>query len=104
MKFDKLVRDNIPAIMAKKGKQAKHHQAQENEYWQKLTDKLQEEMDEFLADQNLEELADMIEVIYAICDHKKFSREQLEKFRLNKLKEKGGFSQKLILDEVKDQN
>lgn len=104
MKFDKLVRDNIPAIMAKKGKQAKHHQAENPEYWQKLTDKLQEEVDEFLADQSLEELADIIEVVYAICAHKQFSLEQLEKFRLNKLKEKGGFSQKLILDEVKDPN
>lgn len=102
MKFDKLVRDHIPTIIAKKGKKTTHHQADDEEYWQKLTEKLQEEVDEFMADQNLEELADIIEVIYAICDFKKFKHSQLEKTRTSKLKDRGGFSAKIILDEIQD--
>jgi predicted house-cleaning noncanonical NTP pyrophosphatase (MazG superfamily) len=102
MKFDKLVRDKIPAIIEKKGKRVASHIADEIEYWTKLTDKLQEEVDEFMADQKMEELSDILEVIYAICEHQGYKLSDLETARATKHKEKGGFVKKIILDEVTD--
>ena len=102
MKFDKLVRDKIPAIIEKKGKTARIHIADEIEYESKLLDKLQEEVDEFMADQNLEEISDILEVIYAILEFKGYKLTDLEAARARKHKEKGGFVKKIILDEVSD--
>ena len=101
MKLNKLVRDKIPKIIKNKGAVPITHIADDEEYWQKLKEKLQEEVDEFLKDGNEEELADILEVIYAICDFKNFDKEKLELLRKKKAKEKGRFRDKIILDEIK---
>ncbi len=100
MKYNKLVRDKIPEIIKNKGAVPITHIADDEEYWQKLKEKLQEEVDEFLKDGNEEELADILEVIYAICDFKNFDKEKLELFRKKKAEERGGFKNKIILDET----
>jgi len=101
MKLNKLVRDKIPKIIKNKGAVPITHIADDEEYWQKLKEKLQEEVDEFLKNSNEEELADILEVIYAICDFKNFDKEKLELLRKKKAKEKGRFRDKIILDEIK---
>jgi len=101
MKYNKLVRDKIPEIIKNKGSVPISHIASGNEYWQKLKEKLQEEVNEFLEDENNEELADILEVIYAICDFKKIGKDELELLRKKKAKERGGFKNKIILDETK---
>jgi len=101
MKYNKLVRDKIPEIIKNKGAVPITHIADDNEYWQKLKEKLQEEVDEFLKDGTEEELADILEVIYAICDFKKIDKEKLELLRIKKAEERGGFKDKIILDETK---
>ncbi|MHA1758836.1 MAG: hypothetical protein ACTSVV_18865 [Promethearchaeota archaeon] len=101
MKYNKLVRDKIPEIIKNKGAVPITHIADDEEYWQKLKEKLQEEVDEFLKDSNEEELADILEVIYAICDFKNFDKEKLELLRKKKVEERGGFKDKIILDETK---
>ena len=101
MKYNKLVRDKIPEIIKKKGTVPISHIASGDEYWQKLKEKLQEEVNEFLEDENDEELADILEVIYAICDFKKIGKDELEVLRKKKAKERGGFKNKIILDETK---
>jgi predicted house-cleaning noncanonical NTP pyrophosphatase (MazG superfamily) len=98
-KYNKLVRDNIPEILKDKGGEPVVHVASNEEYWIKLKEKLQEEVDEFLQDNNEEELADILEVIYAICDHKNFGLNNIEKIRKEKLEKRGGFKKKIILDE-----
>jgi predicted house-cleaning noncanonical NTP pyrophosphatase (MazG superfamily) len=63
--------------------------------------KLKEEVEEFLKTSNIEELVDILEVIYAICDFKKIDKKELEKLRKKKAKERGRFKKRIILDEVK---
>ena len=101
MKYNKLVRDKIPEIIKNKGEIPITHIAGNEEYWQKLKEKLKEEVDEFLKDGNEEELADILEIIYAICDFKKIDKNELELLRKKKAEERGGFKYKIILDETK---
>lgn len=101
MEYNKLVRDKIPDIIKNKGKVPIIHIASDEEYWKKLKEKLQEEVDEFMKDSNEEELADIFEVVYAICDYKKIDKKELELLRKKKTEERGGFKNKIILDETK---
>jgi predicted house-cleaning noncanonical NTP pyrophosphatase (MazG superfamily) len=102
MKYKKLVRDKIPEIITSKGSTPVTHIASELEYEEKLLEKLFEEMEEFKKDASEEELADILEVIYAIGDTKGVSREKLEEIRLKKREERGGFVSRIILDETLD--
>ena len=101
MRYNKLVRDKIPEIIKNKGAVPITHIASDDEYWQKLKEKLQEEVNEFTKDGNDEEIADILEVIYAICDYKKIDKKELELLRKKKAEERGGFKNKIILDETK---
>jgi predicted house-cleaning noncanonical NTP pyrophosphatase (MazG superfamily) len=98
MKHSKLVRDKIPGILKAKCINSITHTASDEEYWNKLKEKLQEETGEFIKNENNEELADILEVVYAICGYKKIDREGLEMIRKKKAKEKGIFKDKIILD------
>jgi len=62
--------------------------------------KLDEELAEYHKDQNLEELADLLEVIYAAAEARGYSIDQLEKLREKKAEERGRFQKKLLLVEV----
>ena len=98
MKSDKLVRDKIPEIIKSKGEKCSFHIANEKEYWQKLKEKLYEETDEFLKNEDEEELADILEVINAICKFKNIDKNYLEELRREKTDTKGSFDEKVILD------
>ena len=99
MKYNKLVRDKIPEIIKKKGEKCKVHIANDKEYWGKLKEKLQEEIEEFSENETIEEIADILEIIDAICDYKKFNKKKLETVKKNKAKERGRFKKKIILEE-----
>ncbi len=96
----KLIRDKIPEIIRHASKIPITHTASEEEYAKKLNEKLKEEIFEFLEDNSEEELADVLEVVYAICDLKGISKDELEKIREDKAKERGSFEERIILDEV----
>lgn len=70
---NKLVRDKIPEIIEKAGKTAYTHILSEEEYIAELDKKLGEEFAEYQADKNVEELADMLEVMYAIVEVRGYS-------------------------------
>jgi len=99
MKYNKLVRDKIPEYILSKGGVPVTHIATEEEYWQKLKEKLSEEVAEFQKDENAEEYADILEVLEAISNYKKFNDSEVKKIKDNKAKEKGKFKNKIILDE-----
>lgn len=100
MKYGKLVRDRIPEIIKKGGGTPVTHRAKRKEYFEKLKQKLQEEVREFLEKNSEEELADILEVVYAIADFKKLGRQKLEFLREKKAKKKGKFKNKIILEKV----
>ena len=70
---NKLVRDKIPEIIENTGKKAYCHVLAEEEYLSELDKKLNEECVEYQVDKSLEELADMLEVMYAIAEARGFS-------------------------------
>jgi len=98
MNFNKLVRDKIPEIIKNNGDKPTSHIAGEKEYEEALIQKLQEEISEFLENQNIEEMADILEVLYAICDLKNIELKTLEEVRQKKVSERGGFKKRIILD------
>ena len=98
-KYNKLVRDKIPEIINQQGKQCKVYTAQEEDYCQRLKDKLTEEVQEFLVDPTVEELADIQEVLFSIAEINKWD---LEGARITKNRTRGGFRQRLILQEVSE--
>lgn len=100
--YHKLVRDKIPYIIANSGSKPKTRILNNDEYLVYLKLKLQEELDEYLDSNKLIELADLLEVIYAIIEHNGISIEEFEKIRLTKRKNKGGFSKKIKLERVED--
>lgn len=100
MKYNKLVRDKIIEIIQKQGKEPVFHVAENEEYWQKLKEKLQEEVKEFLADESIEELADILEVLEAIGKYKKFNKARIESIKNKKAKERGAFKKRIILEKA----
>jgi len=100
MEKGKLVRDRIPVIIKKGGRRPITHVATDKEYAEKLKEKLREEVDEFLASGKKEELADIVEVINALCDMMKLERAELETIRRKKSVQRGGFTGRVILDAI----
>lgn len=99
-KYNKLVRDNIPDILDKKGVPYEKRIASPEEYKIELIKKLEEEIKEFMEANDEEELADIIEVIEALKKLPEY--ENVEELRKKKLEEKGAFEQKIILKGEKD--
>jgi predicted house-cleaning noncanonical NTP pyrophosphatase (MazG superfamily) len=100
MRYNKLVRDKIIAIIEVRGEHPSYHIATEAEYAQKLKEKLQEEVAEFMEAESKEEMADIFEVITAILTDKQWTLEEIVEVQKKKRKERGGFEKKIILEEA----
>ena len=97
---NKLVRDKIPEIIEKAGKKAYTHILSEEEYIAELDKKLGEEFAEYQADKSIEELADMLEVMYAIAKARGWSVSELEAVRREKTEKRGAFEKRIFLERV----
>ena len=102
IKHNKLVRDCIPEIIEASGKTCVTKILSDEEYLNMLDAKLDEELAEYHQDQNIEELADLLEVIYAVAAARGYTLEQLEEVRANKAEKRGGFQKKIFLVEVQE--
>lgn len=98
--YNKLVRDKIPEIIEADGKTCKTRILSNEEYIAALEVKLNEEVVEYQLDKNLEEMADVLEVLRAICVARGYSLEELEVMRAEKASGRGGFSRKIYLENV----
>lgn len=99
--YNKLVRDNIPAICERNGAKATTRVLRDKrEYIAALYAKLEEEMLEVKAakpEDILGELADVQEVILAIGKVHDYTPEHIEAKRAQKLAERGGFDKRIFL-------
>jgi len=98
--YNKLVRDKIPEIIRESGKTCTIRYADEKEHLELLEEKLQEEVSEYVEAKNLEELADIMEVLFGLAKNLGFSEEDLLKCRENKRNQRGGFEEGVVLLEV----
>lgn len=98
--YNKLVRDNIPEIISNNNQKGNYHIATNEEYKNKLLEKLQEEICEFVTDKNEEELADIFEVIEHIIIAFNLNKEKILEIKEKKAKKNGKFSKKIILEKV----
>lgn len=98
--YNKLVRDKIPEIIKSEGREVKAKILNDEEYKKELNKKLQEEVREYLEDNNVEELADIVEVVYGILNSMDITIEEFEKIRKEKAKKRGAFNKKIFLEEA----
>ena len=99
-KYNKLVRDRIPEIIEASGNTCITEILSDEDYLRMLDAKLDEELAEYHADQNIEELADLIEVIRACAVARGYTIEEREQVRAEKAAKRGGFEKKILLKEV----
>ena len=102
MSYEKLVRDRIIDIIIAKGQKPVYHTLNDEDYLEELHKKLLEEANEFLENDDPEEVADILEVIYAIAKHKNINMQEVENIRIKKREKRGGFEDRIYLEGVEE--
>lgn len=105
--YNKLVRDNIPNIIKKKGEEPITRILSDEEYKKELEKKLNEEYQEVLeanGSERVEELADMLEVIKALGELEHTTLEEIINIANTKNIKRGAFKDKIFLEKVIDKN
>lgn len=99
--YNKLVRDRIPEIIQNNGQSCSARPLKEKEFVEELKKKADEELNEYLNSQSdqeaVEELADLLEIVYTLADQHGYSVEDLEEVRRKKERDRGGFQDKIFL-------
>lgn len=98
--YNKLVRDRIPEIIESSGKTCSTEILSPEDYLRMIDAKLDEELAEYHKDQNIEELADLLEVIHVAAIARGYTLEDLEQIRAEKAARRGGFEKGILLKEV----
>lgn len=91
----KLVRDRIPEIIRNDGEKPIIEILSDAEYLSELDKKLNEEVAEYQADKSIEEMADVLEVLFAICEARGYSVEELMQVKESKREKRGGFKERI---------
>jgi predicted house-cleaning noncanonical NTP pyrophosphatase (MazG superfamily) len=104
--YQKLIRDKIPQFFSKPNKIFNTRILSDSEFKLSLKQKLIEESEELsksvTKDDLINEIADVIEVLNYIKSSENISDNEIEKSRLHKKEERGGFDQKLFLESVEE--
>lgn len=101
--YNKLVRDRIPEIIKAGGKKCRVSTVSGEQLIQALQQKLKEEMEEFTAsERDLEELADILEVVDALTVQLGSNLERVMELKERKRETRGGFDQGVWLEWVED--
>ena len=102
--YNKLVRDKIPEnIDSEPGRKSKYRILNDNEYLTELNKKVLEEANEFIEENSIEELGDLMEVINAIMKLKGYKMEEVYKIMKAKEEKKGAFENKIYLEYVDEE-
>ena len=95
--YDKLVRDRIPEIIENSGNHCEVEVVSDEIALEYLYKKLNEEVEELLEDKNLEEIADVVEVLFAIGKKYGYSEDDILNIRAEKQAKSGGFDDNIVL-------
>lgn len=98
--YNKLVRDCIPEIIKASGMTCKTEILSDAAYLNMIDAKLDEELAEYHRDHSIEELADLLEVIYAAVTARGYTLEELEAVRAEKAQKRGVFEKRILLIET----
>lgn len=102
--YNKLVRDKIPEdIDSEIGRKCKYKILDDEEYLKELNRKVLEEANEFIEENSIEELGDLMEVINAIMKLKGYSMEEVKEAMRAKEEKKGVFNNKIFLEYVDEE-
>jgi len=101
-KYNRLVRDRIPDLLKRQGQTPVTRILDDGEYVEGLIDTLCEEVYEFDEDRNVEELADIIEVLMALAGALGISQQELKKVRDQKAISRGSFKKRIFLERVEE--
>jgi predicted house-cleaning noncanonical NTP pyrophosphatase (MazG superfamily) len=101
--INKLVRDKIPELILKNGEEGDYYQFPLGpDYEIELINKLGEEIGEYLDSKNPEELADILEVLMELAKIRDIPFSEIEAIRQKKLNDRGGFSKRIFLVKVRE--
>lgn len=100
--YNKLVRDNIPDIIRKNSEIPHISILDDEKYLQELKTKLIEETNEFIASEELMELADILEVVEYLAKAKGSNLNEILKLKEQKEIKNGAFEKKIFLEYVED--
>ena len=103
--FKKLIRDNMPEIMAAKGQKLKTRILSDEEFIPALENKLLEEVQELRTDpaeNKFEKIAYIYEILDALKKAMDISDEALAVERKTRLEERGGFEKHIFLEGEED--
>ena len=95
--YNKAIRDKIPEIIKLSGKNCDVKKLNDSEFLAQLEKKLVEELAEYQESKNVEELADMLEVIYRISELKGITSDELDCIKNEKATKRGKFDDNLFL-------
>ena len=102
--YNKLVRDKIPEnIDSEPGRKSKYKILDDKEYLIELNKKILEEANEFIEENSIEELGDLMEVINAIMKLKGYKMEDVYKVMKEKADKKGTFNNRIYLEYVDEE-
>lgn len=100
--YNKAIRDGIPYIIRTSGKNCFVKTVSDEEFLPYMENKLLEEVNEYLESREIEELADVLEVICRIVELKGVSIDEVKKIQSAKSFERGSFSKNYILISAED--
>ncbi len=100
IKNNKAIRDKIPEIIKESGSSCNVKILSNDDFLLELEKKLSEELNEYLENKSVEELADIVEIINRILSLKNISLEDFEKIKRDKFTKNGGFEKNLFLTDT----
>lgn len=101
VKYRKLVRDNIPEIIKKRGAKPIIRKLDEDEYVVELFKKIKEEAGELIEAKDVQaemkkEIGDIYEVIDAIIEYYQLDKEKIFELKKERLEKRGGFQKRIF--------
>ncbi|MFN8453825.1 MAG: nucleoside triphosphate pyrophosphohydrolase [Anaerolineae bacterium] len=100
VKHNKLVRDNLPAVIVQQGGRPVVEQLDLADFKHELKKKLHEIAGEIYNEGRIDDLIEILEIVYTLAALAGVNETQLDELRNQKLVERGGYNQRLLLVET----